>query len=314
MKNSNVLSLQGGGVLGLGQVDILMALEAKAGLCSDNFGLISGTSVGSIVGACLSAGIPASQIRSFFTVEAPKIFKHNWLDDIESLAWPKYNSTQIEASLQKVLGESTLADCKTNFIATSYDYATDRPVYFKSYEKSSEDKNFITVGYDSGIKLWQVCRASSAAQTYFPAFKWNNLVLVDGGNSGDNAPDLLAAVEALQFVLLPSIKMLSLGSGDSEWSVDPQSMVAPSMIRAGLNTIKILFSAGEDAQIYKTKRLLGNQHYRISPDLGKGQDIDDASESALAKLDAAAAAAIKKNQASLDEFSTASKSVENNSK
>ena len=310
MKNSNVLGLQGGGVLGLGQVDILMALEQKSGLCSDIFGLIAGTSVGSIIGACLSVGIPASQIRSFFTVEAPKIFKHNWIDDLESLVHPKYNSTQIENSLQKVLGDYTLADCKTKFIATAYDFATDRPVYFKSYEKSSQDKNFIVVGYDSGIALWQVCRASSAAQTYFPAFKWNSMVLIDGGNASDNAPDLLATVEALQFIPLTLIKMLSLGSGDSDWVVDVESMVEPSAIRAGLETIKILFSAGEDAQIYKTKRLLGNQHYRISPNLGNGQPIDDASDRALGKLAAAAAEAIQKNQAALDEFSIPSQVAE----
>jgi predicted acylesterase/phospholipase RssA len=311
LKNSNVLSLQGGGVLGLGQVDILMALEQKSGLCSDIFGLIGGTSVGSIIGACLSVGIPASQVRSFFTVEAPKIFKHDWVDDLESLVHPKYGSIQIEESLQNVLGDRTLADCKTKFIATAYDFTSDRPVYFKSYEKSSQDKNFIVVGYDSGISLWQVCRAASAAQTYFPAFKWNSMTLMDGGNTGENAPDLLATVEALQFVPQASIKMLSLGSGDSKWSVNPESMVSPSAIRAGLETIKILFSAGEDAQIYKTKRLLGNQHYRISPDLGNGQDIDDASDSSLAKLDAAAADAIKCNQASLDEFYIHSQPVVN---
>jgi hypothetical protein len=43
-----------------------------------------------------------------------------------------------------------------------------------------------------------------------------------------------------------------------------------------LQTIKILFSVGEDAQIYKVQHILGENYKRLSPDLGDGIAIDDA--------------------------------------
>jgi hypothetical protein len=284
------LCLQGGGILGYGQSVMLSELES--GLNSPSSGLfdiIGGTSVGSIVGAHLALGIPASTCKQFFTTHSPLIFKKNWLSLISVLWGAKYNSSIIEAKLQECLGDATLADCKTRFIATSYDWATDRPVYFKSFEKSSETKDWVVLGYDSPIKLWQVCRASSAAQTYFPAYKYQDMILMDGGNIGDNACDMLVISECAQIAPLTEWQVLSLGAGDTVWKERPSLMVNPSAAVAGLATIKIIFSAGESSDVYKAYQILGDKNYlRVSPDLGNGYAIDDASVKTLNALGAAA--------------------------
>lgn len=290
------LALQGGGVLGYGQTVILSELERVAQKpCAALFDLMGGTSVGCIIAAHLSVGISASDIQSFFTSDAPKIFSGNFFNTVSQLWGAKYSAKPIEKALQARLKDATLADCKTKFVATAYDWATDRPVYFKSYEKSSENKNWIVIGYDSPIKLWQVCRASSAAQTYFPAFKFNDMVLIDGGNIGDNAPDMLVVADALGYESIDKIQMLSVGAGDTIWKESASGMLNPCVAKAGLNTIKIVFSAGESADIYKASRIIRGGHYRISPDLGDGFDIDDASTPTLNALKSAAQKAISEN-------------------
>lgn len=297
------LALQGGGVLGYGQTIILSELERVAQKsCAALFDLIGGTSVGSIVGAHLALGISAQDLQGFFTTDAPRIFNGNFINDVEELWGAKYNPSALELALQARLKDATLADCKTKFVATSYDWVSDRPVYFKSYERSSETKDWIVIGNDSPIKLWQVCRASSAAQTYFPAFQYNGLSLLDGGNIGDNAPDMLVFADAVGFTDIQNIKMLSLGAGDTIWKESPTSMNNPSVARAGINTITIVFSAGESAEVYKASKILKNNHYRISPNLGNGFAIDDASTNTLNSLKTAAESSLTTHLGSLEQI------------
>ena len=297
------LSLAGGGILGYAQSIILTEYEKRSKQsCYQKFDIIGGTSVGSIIGAPLSIGIPAETIQSFFTSSGPLIFKPlEILETVEELYKPKYGSNQIESALIEMLGDASLKDCKTKFIAVSYDYATDSPIYFKSYEKSSKDDCSITIGYDSDIKLWQVCRASAAAQSYFPGYQYNNLTCLDGGNTSDNAPDCLLIAESTSFTTLDKLKMLSLGTGTSKWEVNASEMLNPGIIRVGITTVKVVFSAGVDAQVYKAKRMLGNQHYYISPNYDESKiEIDDVSK--LSIISDAANKSIDQCSAIIDEF------------
>jgi patatin-like phospholipase/acyl hydrolase len=285
----NVLSLQGGGILGMGQVTMLSQLESGCNKqCFEIFDMIAGTSVGSILACHLAIGIPASGIKDFFTVDSPKIFDSNLFTDVTLLWGTKYGSKNIESALQSRLSGYKLSDCKTKFLATAYDWSSDRPVYFKSYESSSENKDYIIIGNDSNIDLWQVARASSAAQSYFPAYQYSGMVLLDGGNTDNNAPDTLAIADALDYSHVTGIKMLSLGAGDTVWKESPNTMVDPSIATAGLQTITIVFSAGESSEVYKSSKILKNNYYRLSPDLGNGYAIDDASTSTLSALQEAA--------------------------
>ena len=304
-KNMKTLNLQGGGCLGYGQTIILTELEKLADRPSYTlFDIIGGTSVGCIIGAHLSVGIPAETVTKFFTESAPNIFKKKWYSKLSMLWGAKYNPEQLELALKNLLGNKTLKDCKTKFIATSYDWVSDRPVYFKSYEKSSQTENYIIIGNDSDIKLWEVCRASAAAQTYFPAYKYKNMVLIDGGNASDNNPDMLILSETISHtnVHIRDIEMLSIGAGNTTWKASPNTMVNPCIAVAGLKTIDIVFSAGESAEVYKASNILKNTYNRLVPDLGDGFEIDDASEQTLNKLKDAADVVIQKQSDVLVKF------------
>lgn len=313
----NLLSLQGGGVLGYTQPIILADLERRSGRqCCDIFVLIGGCSVGSITGAALAIGIPAVKIQEFFTLDAPKIFATGWIDkaeqDVEQLWRPLYGAANIESALVSVLGQATLRDCRTRFLAIAYDYASDRPVYFKSYEPSGQDDAQIVIGNDSDIPLWQICRASSAAQHFFSGCKReepilglvgeDQMMLLDGGNTGDNAPDMVVIAEAVGFESLDKLKMLSLGVGDSKWIVKPADMEFPGLVKVGVETIKIVFSVGSDARHTQARKLLGAGWRHIAAKLNGDLAINDASHHALTALQFAATGAILQNGVALDEF------------
>ena len=156
-------------------------------------------------------------------------------------------------------------------------------------------------GFSSPIELWEIARCSSAAQHYFPGVSLSAMVCLDGGNTSDNAPDELLIAEATAFTSLSNHRMLSIGTGDSKWSVNPSDMLYPGILKVGINTIKIVFSAGVSAQIYKARKMLGSNHYYISPTFNTTKlAIDDVGN--LPIIADAANVAIATSGAILDEF------------
>jgi hypothetical protein len=302
----NILALQGGGCLGYGQALTLAALEKRAGVpVASLFDVVAGTSVGAIIGCIVASGVTATTIVEFFTKYAPLIFPTGIEEDLAALTGPRYSAAPLEAALMNTLGERTLKDCPRRLIVPSYDFESDRIIRFDSGVSSGSDDTEIIFGRDSEVQLWQIARASSAAQTYFPAYEMAGLVCLDGGNTSDNAPDMLALTLAMadwQTRFMPGgIRMLSLGSGATKWNVNAKAMVSPSPIRAGLETIQLLFAAGEDAQTIKARKLLGPNYFRLQPDLGEGIAINDWAGCAE-KIPPAIAAMLAANSATLDEF------------
>ena len=272
-----VLSLQGGGCLGIGQAVALGRIPATP------WDLIGGTSVGAINGACLSIDLPAWSLMDFYKKRAPQIFRRSfWQMVSPTRLWDcaKYPATELEAALRDVLGAAALSDCKIPFIATAIEMGTGRNVYFQSYGKSSEDQDEIIIGPDSGMKLWEVCRASSAAQTYFPAFQWGGMTFWDGGSSGNNAPDMLLFCEAADLGNPGTIRMLSIGAGRVQWPFRANDMVNPSIVAALKATVQVAYGSVELNAIYQAKHLLGIRHYRLNANLPADFAIDDAGPNA----------------------------------
>ena len=70
-----ILSLSGGGYLGLYQATILCELEEKAGKpIAQCFDLLAGTSIGGIIALALALEVPATQIRQAFEKHGQHIF------------------------------------------------------------------------------------------------------------------------------------------------------------------------------------------------------------------------------------------------
>jgi uncharacterized protein len=225
-----LLSIDGGGLLGLIPAESLIEMEkqldAMTGtaqpLCN-RFDLIGGTSTGAILAAGLGLGLRAEQLRDFYLEYGREIFTKSWL--LERL-WHSYPSGPLERRLKQVLGESTtlgserLQPC----IMIVAKNATLGSTWF--FSNNQKGKFF---RQNSGLPLWQLVRASSAAPTYFPPAKIaveneagqkQTCEFVDGGVSSYNNPSLQVFLEATEpgygfewATGTDKLLLLSLGTG-----------------------------------------------------------------------------------------------------
>jgi hypothetical protein len=201
-----LLAIDGGGLLGLIPAESLILIEQQLDqitgtqkpLC-DRFDLIGGTSTGAILAAGLALGLKASQLRDFYLQYGREIFTKSFLP---LRWWHKYPSKPLEKHLQDVLGEATTLGSgalKTMVMIVTKNATLGNDWFFTNNPKSKFFRN------NSGLPLWQVVRASTAAPTYFPpqtiavpddAGRKQKYDFIDGGVSSYNNPALQIFLEA----------------------------------------------------------------------------------------------------------------------
>jgi patatin-like phospholipase/acyl hydrolase len=183
-----ILILPGGGMKGLSQAVILAELERRAGKplaqCVD---LVAGTSIGGINACLLAIECSMANAINFFIKSGPQIFAKHWWR-MFPIFGPKYNAKILEHVLKIRLGGYRLSDCHTNLLVPAYDLVSSQPHFFKSYERDDTHGD---------CWLWEVGRATSAAETYFGAYRLKDLILWDGGNVANN-PAVCALADAVK--------------------------------------------------------------------------------------------------------------------
>ncbi|KAM5582755.1 patatin-like protein 1 [Rosa sericea] len=107
------------------------------------------------------------------------------------LGSPKYAATALRDIVEGKLGDIRLNQTLTNVLIPSYDISLLQPAIFSTYElKRNEEQD--------PAKLSDICMATSAAPTYFPAYKFETNTrefhVVDGGMAANN-PGLVAITE-----------------------------------------------------------------------------------------------------------------------
>jgi predicted acylesterase/phospholipase RssA len=212
-----ILSLDGGGMRGLIAARILTRLEhliqAKVGTAkvhlADYFDLFSGTSTGAVLSTMLvtpdEKGEPlftAEGCCEFYQKHGKYIFQSRWYDpfhgSLRQLYRPKYSARRFENLLKLYTvrngEELTLLDTLKPIVVTSFDISKATPFFFMRHAAMKDpSRNF---------RLWEVCRATAAAPTYFPpAYVTSvdgtvNGTLIDGGAIQNN-PALVATTHAL---------------------------------------------------------------------------------------------------------------------
>lgn len=225
-----LLSIDGGGLLGLIPAECLIAMEEQLNQVTGEelpigrrFDLIGGTSTGAILAAGLCLGFPAKELREFYLNYGPEIFRKEF-PPVQ--LWHKYSSDPISKRLKQKFGEdTTLGDTKliTNLLVVSKN-ATQGATWF--FTNNPKGKFFAN---NRNLPLWQVVRASTAAPTYFPPQKMavpdgNGRAIeyefIDGGVGTYNNPAFQVFLEATE----PSydfgwdtgtekLLMISLGTG-----------------------------------------------------------------------------------------------------
>lgn len=155
------LALGGGVARGFAHIGVLMALE-EAGVKIE---VVTGTSVGSIVGAFVAAGWTCAEMR--------EITKHlNW-GGMARIAWIGRGGLisfyKLEQFLRHELNDPLFSDLKLPFAAVATDLLTGNPVVL------------------SEGSVARACHASSAVPGIVVPVEFNGKILSDGGVS-ENLP------------------------------------------------------------------------------------------------------------------------------
>lgn len=272
-----VLSLDGGGILGIFTAALLAGLEQDLGRpVLSHFDLVVGTSTGGIIAAGLGAGMAAEEIADLYVTEMKTIFPGpRRLRPARQLFRPKYRPNGLEALLRQVFGNKILGESRVPLVIPSFDLGENRVYLFKTphHERLRRDWK---------VPFWQVAMATSAAPTFFPAFclPGDHVRLVDGGVWANN-PAVVGVAEAVSMFGQPldTIRVLSLGT-----TADPRARKR-RLDNGGLlqwirspNVVNVLLTGQSVGAFTQVQHLLGP---------GNAHRLDPQAPAGLARLDAA---------------------------
>ncbi|MEK6236996.1 MAG: hypothetical protein N2C14_19995, partial [Planctomycetales bacterium] len=150
------------------------------------------------------------------------------------------------------------------------------------------------------LKVWEICKSSSSAPTYFPCHVMNisgsDVPLIDGGVVANN-PTACAIAEgaSVNKALKDKDKALdvekdflvaSFGTGETTRKITAAQAKEWGAAEWVLPMIDVLFDGSADSVDYIATQLLDKRNYfRFQVDLGKGNDdMDNASQENLNEL------------------------------
>ena len=237
-----ILALDGGGVRGaltlgyLEKIEQLLRARFKNEnlVLADYYDLIGGTSTGAIISACLAIGKPVKDVVALYQNLGKEVFgkrrypiiPRSWTT-FRAFFTSTYKGTIIEELLKNNLGEIGLCDYEK--LRSPVTIISKRADTFSLWTVANHPDGIFTKAM-SHLKLWELCRASSAAPYYFPPKKLSlrtrkgesfDAAFIDGGVSLANNPAfqlfLTSTIPSFGFKWHPGEKNIfitSLGTGN----------------------------------------------------------------------------------------------------
>jgi patatin-like phospholipase/acyl hydrolase len=326
-----ILSIDGGGIRGILPGQILLALEQKLKLRSNNpnasiadyFDLFAGTSTGGIL-TCLylcpdenSPSRPkfsAKNAVDLYLKHGAEIFKNDLAHRLYSAGGfteEKYPSGPIESVLENYFRDTKLSSLLKPCIITSYNIFNRSTHFFTQHDAAEK------TGYDYLVK--DVARATSAAPTYFEPARISSLSgvsypLVDGGVFANN-PALCAYAEArhrfrkqdgLKNVTATDMFLLSIGTGSVKKKYDYDKAAGWGSHGWIEPVLDIMMSGASDTIDFQLKQIFDaidkkENYIRIDPEMGEADcTMDNASEQNIKALSEAGVASAEKFDAELE--------------
>lgn len=220
----HILSLDGGGIRGLYSACLLQIIESEitgGEHVSDYFDLIAGTSTGGIIAVGLGFAMSATSLVDLYSEGGERIFppiryrqtKRNFENFGKNLTHPKYDHRPLETLLYGALKDSVLGESSARLVIPAFMVPTSEIAVFKTDHHPDYKRDHRTFA-------WEVCRATSAAPTYFSPHERNGRAFIDGGLWANN-PILVAVTEALScFDVSPAqLRILSIGTGNQPYQI-----------------------------------------------------------------------------------------------
>ncbi len=159
---TRILSIDGGGILGLIPAVVLAEIEARTGrMAAELFDLVAGTSTGGIVACAVAAGVPAAEVAGLYRDRGREIFSSSWgrrMGTAFGLVGPQYGAAGLEAALADVFGDRRLSEVGVELLVPAYDIEARCPVLFKSSKARRDGRR--------DFLLRDVARATSAGASH----------------------------------------------------------------------------------------------------------------------------------------------------
>ena len=205
----NILSLDGGGSLGVYTLGILSELEAALDKpLHAVFDLIYGTSTGSIIASLLALDYAVEDIRAHYFEIVPNVM---------GALRPSVKTKRLEAHGRTIFQGKRFDAFKTNIGIVTTDLEKSRPMVFKSNSDQAHARA-ATFQAGFGCTIEEAVVASCSAYPFFTKQRVSTSdgkkVLVDGGFAANN-PALLALTDAFGplGVAQDDVRLLTLGTG-----------------------------------------------------------------------------------------------------
>jgi patatin-like phospholipase/acyl hydrolase len=310
-----ILSIDGGGIRGILPAQIIVALEKKLQIKTNNpqariadyFDMIAGTSTGGILTCAYlmpdknNATRPrytAKEAVDFYMENGGAIFStstYQFFRSMGGITDERYSEKPIEAALMKSFGDTLLSQLLKPCLVTSYDVYESKAHFFRKHlAQESEGRDYL---------VRDVARATSAAPTYFEAAKITSTSqitypLIDGGVFANN-PTLCAYAEAhtlktdgvTEHREAEDFFIFSLGTGSaSKRKLEHRNVKDWGAIEWIKPLIDIMMSGVSQTVHYQLKQIYGaigkpQQYVRIEPDIyNASAEMDDASPKNLNAL------------------------------
>jgi patatin-like phospholipase/acyl hydrolase len=248
---------------------------------SEVFNLVGGTSMGGILSLGVATDLDPDTLIDLFAKEGDRVFpkKSQWkarLKNLGGLIGCRYSPTHLESLLQEYLGaETTLNDVNTNVLVTTCT-TQGKPILFKSLQEK-----------DKLHKIWEIARATSAAPTYFPAYKPSTHpdFLVDGGMWINNPSTLVTASMVMDLhkgTFSPNnLFVLSFGTGDMSLQT---TLAENAGILSASDIINLLMTSNSQGNHETMQSFLGNNYYRVNPLINQVIDLAATDEGTISLL------------------------------
>jgi predicted acylesterase/phospholipase RssA len=244
---------------------VLARLEEDTGTpLVDHFDLVVGTSTGGIIALALGAGLTPRQVLDFYVSERGAIFGggHGWAA-VRRMFRAKYRPDGLEAALKRVLGDKLLGESRVPLVVPSYNLRENAVHLFKTPHHPRLRRDHL-------VPMWAVGMATSAAPTFFPAFRLpaDELRLIDGGVWANN-PAMVGTTEAVSTFGfgLDEIRVLSVGTTTS---LKPRSSRLDNAGLArwarGPGVVEVLMAGQSAGAFAQVQHLIGAENaYRLNP-------------------------------------------------
>jgi patatin-like phospholipase/acyl hydrolase len=216
-----VLSVDGGGYLGLATAAFIRGIEHHFGLSfHEKFDLFCGTSTGAIIALALATGMSGAEVVELYKSFGPSVFPYQtrfrrYLNRTKGFLLARYDNAPLTTILQDRFGDMTLGDLYARSkmaLITAFNVTTGTPRIFKTDHSQNLSR-------DGDLKLRDIALASSAAPIFLPLVRVTNPrediteTFCDGGVVA-NHPALLGYVEALTELAIPPdrLRLLSIST------------------------------------------------------------------------------------------------------